>query len=98
MTQKELLAKCSERDQKFYDYFGKDFDIKAFTENIEFKVPYIEFVDYHLIANRHNEFFHVMVFEARTRDDAYKFEPGVITDYALVQISELDYYQLTITV
>ena len=106
MTNKELLAKCSERDQAFYDFFHKGFDIKSFTEQIEFNVPYIDLVDYHMVVNRHGEVFHTFMLEARLMDDVYKFfgylrneiiEEDTISDYCIAQVSDLDFYQLTIT-
>lgn len=108
MTQKELLAKCSERDQVFYDFFHKKLDIKAFTDLIDpDKVPYTSLVDYHIVVNRHGEVFHTFLIEARYLRDAENFfyylrndiiEPGTISDYAITQVSNLDYYQLTITI
>ena len=107
MTNKELLAKCSERDQAFYDFFHKDFDIKSFTEQIEFNVPYIDLVDYHMVVNRHGEVFHTFMLEARSMDDVIIFfrylrdeiiEEDTISDYCISQVSDLDFYQLTITI
>lgn len=106
MTNKELLTKCSERDQAFYDFFHKGFDIKSFTEQIEFNVPYIDLVDYHMVVNRHGEVFHTFMLEARLMDDAIIFfrylrdeiiEEDIISDYHIIQVSDLDFYQLTIT-
>ena len=108
MTQKELLAKCSERDQAFYDFFHRDLDIKAFTELIDpDQVPYITLVDYHLVATSTAVYLHNFTLEARYQEDAYKFykylrdnifEPGTITDYCISQVSDQDFYILTITV
>jgi len=110
MTQKELLAKCSERDQAFYDLFHKDLDIKSFTELINpGQVPYISLVDYHLVVNRHGEVFHTFLLEARDMDDATNFyrylrdeilEPGTIANYFINQVSDtaFGYYQLTLTI
>ena len=109
MKQKELLAKCSERDQAFYDHFHMELDIKAFTENIEFKIPYMELVDYHLIATRHDTFIHYFTIEGCYQEDVIKFynylrdeiiEPGTISDWNIHQVDEsgFGYYLLTITV
>lgn len=107
MTNKELLAKCSERDQAFYDFFHKGFDIKSFTEQIEFNVPYIDLVDYHMVVNRHGEVFHTFMLEARLMGDVIIFfrylrdeiiEEDTISDYSITQVSNLDFYQLTITI
>ena len=106
MTNKELLAKCSERDQAFYDFFHKDFDIKSFTEQIEFNVPYIDLVDYHMVVNRHGEVFHTFMLEANNWYDVTNFfkylrdeiiEDGILSGYTITQVSSLDFYQLTIT-
>lgn len=107
MTQKELLAKCSERDQAFYDrfhffdLFRKDLDIKSFTELIDpDQVPYTSLVDYHIVVNRHGEVFHTFLLEARDMDDAINFyrylrdeilEPGTISNYFINQISDTDF-------
>lgn len=104
MTQKELLAKCSERDQAFYDrfhffdLFRKDLDIKSFTELIDpDQVPYTSLVDYHIVVNRHGEVFHTFLLEARDMDDATNFyrylrdeilEPGTIANYFISQVSD----------
>lgn len=108
MTQKELLAKCTERDQAFYDFFHRNLDIKAFTELIDPKqFLYTSLVDYHMVINRHGEVFHTFLLEARYMDDAcnfYKYlrdeviEPGTIANYSIGQVSNLDFYQLTITI
>ena len=109
MTQKELLAKCSERDQAFYDFFlHKDLDTKSFTELIDpDQVPYTSLVDYHIVINRHKEVIHTFILEARYMDDAYNFfkylrddviEPCTITDYCITQVTNSDFYQVTIII
>lgn len=110
MTQKELLAKCSERDQAFYDFFHKDLDIKSFTEMIDpGQVLYTSLVDYHLVINRHGEVFHSFILEATSDDKVFNFfkylrdeiiEPGTISDYSITQLSRTSfgYYQLTLTI
>ena len=108
MTQKELLAKCTERDQAFYDFFHKDLDIKSFTELIDpDQVPYTSLVDYHLVITRHKEVIHTFTLEARYMEDADNFfkylrdeviEPGTISDYHILQVTNLDFYQITIII
>lgn len=108
MTQKEFLAKCTERDQTFYDFFHRNLDIKSFTELIDpDQVPYTSLVDYHLVATRTAVYLHNFTLEARYKTDAYNFykylrdhifEPGIIIDHCISQISDQDFYILTITV
>ena len=108
MTQKELLAKCTERDQAFSDWFGHKLDIKAFTDLIDpNQVPYTALIDYHLVINRHKEVIHTFTLEARYMEDAYNFfkylrdeviEPDTISDYHILQVTNSDFYQLTIII
>ena len=110
MTQKELLAKCTNRDQKFLDYFyPKAWDIKGFTEQIEFeKVPYTCFIDYHAIIKPgfNGLVIHQFTIEARYDTDAENFFKYLknqiideeISDYHITNIYNTDIYIITINI
>ena len=107
MTQKQLLAKCSERDQKFLDYFyPRAWNLKGFTDQINFNVPYIQFLDYHAIIKPGMDglVLHLFTIEARYEEDAENFfkylRNGVIdddiSDYHITNIYNTDVYIITI--
>ena len=106
MTQKELLAKCSQRDQSFLDYFyPKAWDLKSFTDLIEFEVPYTRFLDYHAIIKpgMNGLVIHQFTLEARYESDAENFFKYIkllvdddISDYHITNIYNSDVYIITI--
>ena len=107
MTQEQLLAKCSERDQKFLDYFyPRAWDLKGFTDLIEFKVSYIQFLDYHAIIKpgMNGLVLHIFTIEARYEEDAENFFKYLrneivdyeISDYHITNIYNTDVYTITI--
>ena len=107
MTQKQLLAKCSERDQKFLDYFYPlAWNLKGFTHQIKFKVPYIQFLDYHAIIKPGMDglVLHLFTIESRYEEDAENFFKYLknevidddISDYHITNIYNTDVYIITI--
>ena len=108
MTQKELLAKCTERDQAFLDYFyPKAWDLKSFTELIDpNQVPYTRFLDYHTIIKpgMNGLVIHIFTIEARYEEDAENFFKYLrnevidedISDYSITNIYNTDVYTITI--
>jgi len=108
MTQEQLLAKCTERDQEFLDYFHpKAWDLKSFTEQIKFEVPYINLIDYHAIIRPglNGLVVHQFTIEARYEEDAenfFKYLRNEIIDedisgYHILNIYNTDFYILTIS-
>lgn len=103
MTSNELLAKCSERDQAFYDHFNKHFDIKSFTELIDFdKVAFISLVDYHLVllpvttgiaihtfTLEAIDYYKVLVFYEYLLDNIIE-EPDLVLNYSITEIADID--------